>query len=80
MAITGGTLRLVIPKIGTQEIPSGLIVGEVKTAAKTRTKSGRDSENNIIVYFNLDVSSRPSDGASCWMYYARLKAWHANFY
>ena len=68
------------PKIGTQELPDGLIVGEVKEAAVTRTKSGRDSENNIIVYFNLLAKSRPSDGASCWMYYARLKAWHANFY
>ena len=68
------------PKVGTQEIPSGLVVGEVKTGARTRTKSGRDSENNIIVYFNLGAANRPSDGASCWMYYARLKAWHANFY
>ena len=68
------------PKVGTQELPDGLIVGEVKKDAKTRTKSGRDSGNNIVVYFNLDVASRPSDGASCWMYYARLKAWHANFY
>ena len=68
------------PKVGTQELPDGLIVGEVKKDAKTRTRSGRDSGNNIIVYFNLDVASRPSDGASCWMYYARLKAWHANFY
>ena len=68
------------PKVGTQELASGFIVGEVKKDALTRTKSGRDSENNIIVYFNLDVASRPSDGASCWMYYARLKAWHANFY
>ena len=68
------------PKVGTQEIPSGLIVGEVKKDALSRTKSGRDSENNIVVYFNLNVASRPSDGASCWMYYARPKAWHANFY
>ena len=68
------------PKVGTQELPDGLIVGEVKADALTRTKSGRDSGNNIIVYFSLDVASRPSDGASCWMYYARLKAWHANFY
>ena len=68
------------PKVGTQEIPDGLIVGEVKKDAPTRTKSGRDSENNIIVYFHLGAAERPSDGASCWMYYARLKAWHANFY
>ena len=68
------------PKVGTQELPSGLIVGEVKKDAPTRKKSGRDSENNIIVYFNLNVADRPSDGASCWHYYSRLRAWHANFY
>ena len=68
------------PKVGTQEIPSGLIVGEIKENAVTRTKSGRDSENNIVVYFNLLAANRPSDGASCWLYYSRLKAWHANFY
>ena len=68
------------PKVGTQEIPDGLIVGEVKKDALTRTKSGRDSENNIVVYFNLLAANRPSDGASCWLYYSRLKAWHANFF
>ena len=66
-----------VPKIGTQEIPSGLLVG---TGGNPRTKSGRDSENNIVVYFNLAAASRPSDGASCWLYYSRLKAWHANFF
>ena len=65
------------PKIGTQQLPDGLMVGEEPTA---RTKSGRDSENNIIVYFSLGAADRPSDGASCWLYYSRLKAWHANFY
>ena len=67
------------PKVGSQEIPSGLVVG-TGDSAKTRDKSGRDSENNVIVYFNLSAASRPSDGASCWLYYARLKSWHANFY
>ena len=67
------------PKVGSQEIPSGLFIGG-DDSAETRERSGRDSENNIIVYFNLEVSNRPSDGASCWLYYARLKAWHANFY
>ena len=67
------------PKVGTQELPDGLMVGAAG-AAKARDKSGRDSENNIIVYFHLGAAERPSDGASCWMYYSRLKAWHANFY
>ena len=67
------------PKVGAQELPTGLFIGEGADSL-TRTKSGRDSGNNIIVYFNLLAESRPSDGASCWLYYARLKSWHANFY
>ena len=78
---TAGTVALLStsPKVGPQDLPSGLVVG-TGTTAKTRDKSGRDSENNVIVYFNLAAASRPSDGASCWLYYARLKSWHANFY
>ena len=48
--------------------------------AQARKTSGRDSENNILVYFSDTLSDRPSDGASCWLYYARLKRWHENFY
>ena len=84
---TKGTVPKYSPvntKIGTQVLPPGLVVGlEIginTTEGDPRTKSGRDSENNIIVYFNLAADSRPSDGASCWLYYSRLKAWHANFY
>ena len=78
---TAGTAALLStdPKVGTQVIPSGLVIGEGATA-KAREKSGRDSENNVIVYFNLLAPNRPSDGASCWLFYSRLKAWHANFY
>ena len=74
--VAGVVFPTSVPKIETQEIPSGLVVG----TDATRTKSGRDSENNIVVYFNLGAAERPSDGASCWLYYSRLKAWHANFY
>ena len=43
------------------------------------TSSGRDSENNIIVYWADEVAERPSDAASCWLYFARLRSWHENF-
>jgi hypothetical protein len=67
------------PIVGDQDLPDGLIrvVGDERTA---RTTSGRDSENNIIVYWADDVPDRPSDAASCWLYFARLRAWHENFY
>ena len=67
------------PKVGTQALPDGLATG-AGDDAEPRDRSGRDSENNIIVYFHLGAAERPSDGASCWLYYSRLKAWHANFY
>ena len=74
-----GVARSTDPKVGSQEVPDGLFAGP-DAAHLTRVTSGRDSGNNIIVYFDLDVAKRPSDGASCWLYYARLKAWHENFY
>ena len=66
------------PKIGDQVLPKSIM--RVSGAGKhPRTTSGRDSENNIIVYWADDVEDRPSDAASCWLYYARLRAWHENF-
>ena len=78
---TAGT-ESALPLIGTQKMPTSLATstGSTTVTYKARTKSGRDSENNIIVHFNLDADKRPSDGASCWLYYARLKQWHENFY
>ena len=66
-------------RVGEQATPPELLI-QSGDSEHTRSKSGRDSENNIIVYFNLDVSKRPSDGANCWFYYSRLKQWHKNFY
>ena len=61
--------------VGDQDLPEGL-----KREDDARTTSGRDSENNIIVYWADTVAKRPSDAASCWLYFARLRAWHENFY
>ena len=67
--------------VGDQSLPSGLARPATTTPVTyyPRTTSGRDSENNIIVYWPDDVAKRPSDAASCWLYYARLRAWHENF-
>ena len=61
--------------VGDQTLPEGL-----QRSNKARTTSGRDSENNIIVYWSDTEAKRPSDAASCWLYFARLRAWHENFY
>ena len=65
--------------VGDQEVPKSLLrKGSAKY--KPRASSGRDSENNVVAYFSDDLTRRPSDSASCWLFFARLKAWHANFY
>ena len=64
--------------VGDQVVPTSLLR---KGASKytPRASSGRDSDNNVLVYFSDTLSKRPSDGANCWLYFARLKSWHANF-
>ena len=66
-------------KVGDQALPESLqtlvISGQIP-----RYTSGRDSGNNIIVYWSDDTKDRPSDGASCWLYYSRLRSWHENYH
>ena len=66
-------------KVGDLTIPRGLLQGGAGTAV--RLSSGRDSDNNIIVYWDpgTDASKRPADGAKCWMYVSRLNNWDENY-
>ena len=70
------------PKVGDQNLPEGLMrnFGTTGNLPSPRSTSGRDSANNIIVYWADDVANRPSDAASCWYYNARLNSWHENFF
>ena len=76
---TAGVANVADIKVGDQGFPKGLSRTATDGKFYPRTTSGRDSENNIIVYWADDVAKRPSDAASCWLYYARLRAWHENF-
>ena len=69
-------------KVGDQTLPEGLQrqYGPNGTIVGPRNTSGRDSGNNIIVYWSDEVENRPSDAASCWLFYARLNSWHENFF
>ena len=67
-------------EVGDQTMPLGLLRKDGDDKYTPRTSSGRDSDNNIIVYWATEVAERPSDGASCWLYFSRLKTWHENFY
>ena len=73
-----GSQELKFIKIGDQDLPEGL-ARPATNDYYPRTTSGRDSENNIIVYWADEVADRPSDAASCWLYFARLRSWHENF-
>ena len=66
-------------KVGDQDLPEGL-QRTINTFQVPRHTSGRDSENNIIVYWSDTEAKRPSDAASCWLYFARLRSWHENFF
>ena len=66
--------------VGDQSIAEGLLRKDASDKYAPRTTSGRDSDNNVIVYWSEEVADRPSDGASCWLYFARLRSWHENFY
>ena len=62
-------------KVGNMLVPSGLRDSD----DRPRDTSGRDSSNNIIVYFSRDASQRPQDSAMCWLYVKRLNAWDENY-
>ena len=47
-------------------------------AAPVRSTSGRDSENNIIVYFG-DERWRSYDGAGCRFYVSGIRVWGENY-
>ena len=65
-------------KVGDLTIPRGLI--QLTASNKPiRTTSGRDSDNNIIVYWGATTDIRPSDGAKCWLYVSRLNNWDENY-
>ena len=69
------TKRINSPKVGNLEIPDRLFDSQDSTSSVMR-QSGRDSENNIIVYWwNIRT---PDDGAACWMYVSRLNLWSKN--
>ena len=46
---------------------------------RPRITSGRDSGNNILVYWSEDVANRPADGATCWLYVANQRIWSHSY-
>ena len=64
--------------VGNTVVPAGLRAGNVIGGA-VRGTSGRDSSNNIIVFWTNAAESRPQDGSLCWLYVARLNTWDESY-
>ena len=63
-------------KVGDLTVPRTLYSG-FNTGDALRTASGRDSDNNIIVYWL--TANKPADNAECWLYVSRLNNWDQNY-
>lgn len=64
--------------VGDNVVPADLrLKNNLKFAP--RRSSGRDGDNNIIVYWSTDADERPSDGAACWMYVNRPGGWSQSY-
>ena len=62
------------PKVGNLDVPGSLFQGQDLTS-KVADLSGRDGDNNVIIYWSSRPGERPSDRAACWMYVSRLNSW-----
>ena len=62
--------------VGDTRVPRGLRVQNDSEKA-VRNSSGRDADNNIIVYWDKD--KRTTDDAKCWLYVDRLRVWDENY-
>ena len=73
----GATVRGVV---ASAVVPSGLRL-QNSLSNKVRAVSGRDADNNIIVYWGdaESTAGRPADQAECWLYVARLQVWSESY-
>ena len=73
-------------KVGDTVVPRSLRKGNTDGVAAlldgqdgtVRVTSGRDSDNNILVYWSTVAANRPTDSAKCWLYMERLRTWDHN--
>ena len=81
----GGGSQDEFAEVGGQRVPSSLKEGGRRTNT-VRGLSGRDADNNILVYFRVNLipgadrnEFLPGDGTVCWMYLAGLGVWVENY-
>ena len=77
-AIAANTDAARMMSVGSQKVPRGL--RNLNSGDNlVRNVTGRDSDNNILVYWSSTDALRPSDGAKCWLYVSRLRSWFENY-
>ena len=64
--------------VGNTAVPAGLRSGNA-VGGEVRSTSGRDSDNNMIVFWSATAANRPQDGSICWLYVARLNSWDESY-
>ena len=67
-----GTCLSWLDGIDPVHLPPGLLTLNGEDPKPT---SGRDSYNNVIVYWSKNTNQRPHQGSRCWIYLADLNAW-----
>ena len=67
-------------KVGNTVVPSGLRLRN-SLGERVRDVSGRDADNNIIVYWGKagSTANRPADQSECWLYVARIQVWSESY-
>ena len=64
--------------VGDNLVPADLRIGNNLSGAPRRG-SGRDSANDILVYWSSDAAERPGAGSACWLYVDRLGVWSQGY-
>ena len=65
-------------RAGDLTVPGGLYAG-VDPTDTVRDTSSRDSDNNILVYWDAGSGELPADSALCWMFVFRLNQLDENY-
>ena len=82
-----GASGLFQAKVGDTVVPRSLRKGNtdgitglaIGADGSVRLTSGRDSDNNILVYWSSEADDRPTDSSTCWLYSSRIRTWDENY-
>ena len=64
--------------VGSTMVPASLRNGN-NLDSTVRKTSGRDSQNNVIIYWADSSEERPADNARCWLYVRSLRTWDETY-